>query len=52
MKKIATTSVSTVTSYEASAGIRTFHGRQADGADSFDARQVIDNLRTSVEMPR
>lgn len=44
--------VSTVTSYEASAEILMFRGQEPGSSNSFDARQVIENLRTSVDMPR
>jgi hypothetical protein len=44
--------VNTITSYEASAEILMFHGKQPADQNSFDAQQVIDNLKASVEMPR
>jgi hypothetical protein len=44
--------VSTVTSYEASAEVVMFHGRRADDPTSFDARQILQNLGPSIQMPR
>lgn len=44
--------VSTVTSYEASAEILMFRGQEPGEPNTFDARQVIENLRAAVEMPR
>jgi len=43
--------VDTVTRYEASAEIVMFRGRREDPA-SFDARQVVENLRPTIELPR
>lgn len=46
-----TVDVRTVTRYEASAEIVMFRGRRPDDPRSFDARQVIQNLGPSIEMP-
>jgi hypothetical protein len=46
-----TIDVRTVDSYEATAEIVMFRGRRTD-ATSFDARQVIANLRPAIEVPR
>lgn len=43
--------VRTVESYEATAEIVMFRGRRTDAA-SFDARQVIANLRPTIQIPR
>jgi hypothetical protein len=44
--------VQTVTSYEASAEILVFHGMRMQDPNSFDARQVVAHLGSTVEMPR
>lgn len=46
-----TVDIRTVESYEAMAEIVMFRGRRADPS-SFDARQVIDNLRPTIVVPR
>lgn len=48
----STIDVRTVERYEASAEIVMFRGRRPDDPRSFDARQVIANLRPTVQMPR
>jgi len=44
--------VRTVTRYEASAEIVMFRGPRSGDPASFDARQVVSNLRPSIEYPR
>lgn len=44
--------IQTITRYEASAEILMFRGQRSHDGNTFDARQVVENLRTSVEMPR
>lgn len=44
--------VRTVTSYEAMAEIVMFRGARPNDPRSFDARQVVDNLRDAIELPR
>jgi hypothetical protein len=43
--------ISTVTSFEASAEIVMFKGRRPDDPRSFDARQVLQNLGPTIQMP-
>jgi hypothetical protein len=47
-----TVDVRTVTRYEASAEIVMFRGRRPSDPASFDARQVVENLRPTIELPR
>lgn len=44
--------VRTVTSYEATAEIVMFRGRRPDDPRSFDARQIVQYLGNTVQMPR
>lgn len=44
--------VRTVTSYEATAEIVMFRGARPNDPRSFDAREVISNLRDTIELPR
>jgi hypothetical protein len=47
-----TMDVRTVERYEASAEIVMFRGRRPDDPRSFDARQVMDNLASTIQLPR
>ena len=47
-----TVDVSTITSYEAMAEIVMVRGRQPNDPRTFDARQVIANLGSTIELPR
>ena len=44
--------VSTVTSFEASAEIVMFKGERPNDPRSFDARQVMQNLGPTIQMPQ
>lgn len=47
-----TINVDTVERYEATAEIVMFRGQRRDDPRSFDAREVIENLRPRIELPR